>query len=742
MMDSVRIAFLCGLVTMGLLGCQKPCATTADCGAGEVCAAALCRELNCEEAMLVTDPATGACVALSGCYLTQEQRTWQTCQEDPCTGLAETSCISDTRCQPSYAVTEIESRPGEGFHLSGCDGSGGQSDDGSAPGVNNGDRPKHGAFDAECPMRTQSHTYAGCRAVPQLPSQDPCKTLTQKQCESRPDCTPLAPNPCGINGICFDTTGTDKGMCTDLHPLSQGGCEAANQMTCLLNPACQPIGTPCYCPPGGSCECSGGVFKGCESNDRLRRCSSSADCRSGERCDNDEACIAPRTFTSPPIQPSGPGAPDCLGACVPMGCAGLGESQCNANPACDAGHYRTVCRLKYYGTDGAPSCSFDSSRAGITGGTCGCGSEYLGCAEQNPPTELAAERSLLVRDPEIIDDPAFNLRAVLTKLAPAGQVDLFTRSLLSQIMSDQPLANGATAKARPGFSKLYGELDVAQPQLAQRFSALMATTALINRLDLASSQNCGEARLSFAMTTAYKNGNQRLTMIVELKVPDDGHECQTVAQRWAELSLLQDAAERRTRLIALYDELLTPAHLGQIRTNEFVNPGTDEPWELREFHLRPTDGMPAQAPVAQTMNPLQIGNPELLAWVNANVAGLQSGTAIIPQKFLAAASSEDGARLFLGAEVKDPAMLAVEKSLNALSCAGCHLTETKSPFVHIGERLAQKVGSAYRPSGRAVIDDFLQQELIKRKALLARVQSGANALIAQPWRPAIQGRVH
>ena len=692
--------------------------------------------------MRVIDPKTGACVALSGCFLTPEQRSWQTCQDDPCAGLAETSCISDERCQPSYTITNIESPPGAGLNLSGCDGSGRASSDGTAPGVNNGDRPKHGAFNAECPMRTQSQTYAGCRMVPQIAPQDPCNTLTRKQCEARTDCTPLASNLCGSNGICADPTGTDKGMCTDLHPLSRGGCELADRMTCLLSPSCQPIGTPCYCPPGGSCECSGGIFQGCESNDRLRRCSTSADCRSGERCDNDEACIAPRTFTSPPTPPSGPGAPDCLGACVPMGCAGLGEQQCNANPACDAGRYRTVCRLKYYGTDVAPACTFDSSRAGVAAGTCGCGSEYVGCAAQNPLAELAAERSLLVRDPEIIDDPAFSLRSVLTKLAPAGQVDAFTRSLLSQIMSGQRLANGATPAVRPGFGKLYEQLDVAQPWLAQRFSAMMATTALINRLDLATSQNCGEARLSFAMTTAYTNGNQRLTMIVELKVPDDGNGCKTVAQRWAELSLLQDAAERRTRLIALYEELLTPAHLGQIRTNEFVNPGRDEPWELREFHLRPADGLIEQVPVAQTINPLQSGNSELLGWVNLNAAGLLAGTAIIPQKFLAASSSEDGARLLLSPQVTDPTVLAVEKSLNALSCAGCHLTETKSPFVHIGERLAQKVGSAYRPSGRAVIDDFLQQELVKRKALLTGVLADANALSAQEWRPAFQGRVH
>jgi hypothetical protein len=90
----------------------------------------------------------------------------------------------------------------------------------------------------------------------------------------------------------------------------------------------------------------------------------------------------------------------------------------------------------------------------------------------------------------------------------------------------------------------------------------------------------------------------------------------------------------------------------------------------------------------------------------------------------------------------DPVVLGVEKSVNGLACAGCHLTETKSPFVHIGERLAKKVGGQYRPVGRAVIDDFLQKELVKRTAVLTRVLTGTQALIASDWRPLVQARVH
>ncbi len=268
------------------------------------------------------------------------------------------------------------------------------------------------------------------------------------------------------------------------------------------------------------------------------------------------------------------------------------------------------------------------------------------------------------------------------------------------------------------------------------------TTALINRLDLATTSDCGEARLSFAMDTGYGDGNQRLTMIVELKVPDDGNGCKTVAQQWAELSLLDDVTTRRSKLEALYGALLKPEHLGQLRTNEFINPTADEPWELRELHLRPADGMLQLAPVAQTVDPAQLTQPALQAWLSANTAGLQAGTAIIPAQFLAAASTENGGRLDLTGLTTDASLPGLGKALNALTCAGCHLTETKSPFVHIGERLGTPTGQTFRPGGRAVIDEFLQQELPKRGAILQSVLSGTRALAAKNWRPAHLARVH
>ena len=762
---------LWGAVLLGA-GCSKPCSTTSQCGDSEVCAAALCQALSCETAALLRDPKSGQCVALSGCFLTEDQRSWETCAEDPCKGKDESSCIEDARCQPGYNNPDVRlERYGDLTSSNiGCSGGGFDGDVapvpdsrgfGQQPGVNNGDLPKHPAPLASACLSGSARVFSGCRAVPQIAPQKSCVELTSTQCTSRRDCTtdpsrglqtdPVIPRPTvGINEGQPSQPGSAQlgrnlGQCFDRNPRSTS-CGAGDALSCLTNPECQAVGSACYCPPGAECSCDGGRFMGCESNDRLRRCSSSADCRSGERCDNDEACIAPRTFIGGAAGNVGtPGGGSCLGACVPTGCAGMGESRCNDSDACDGGKYGTVCRPKPYCQSGNVAADdFESVAPGDgTGNQCGCETVFAGCSAVAPLHDLRPERSLLVRDGAILEDPAFQLQTVLTKLAPSGQVDAFVRSLLNQVGTSRRLSNGAQAPDRKGFTSFLPEIQASQAGITSRFAKLMHTTSLVNRLDLASAGNCGEARITYAMSSAYVNGDQRMTMIFELKVPDDGNGCKTVAQRWAELSLVDSAAERRTRLIALYDELLKPASLGQLRTNEFINRTSFEAWELREFHLD-TSGMPEQVPVAQTVDPIYAQNSALLTWVRNNTAAIKDGTAIIPNQYLAAASTEDGGRIRLPGSSTDKALKETEAALNGLACSGCHLTETKSPFVHVGERLGKRESAGtYRPTGRAVIDEFMQTELPKRATLMKNVLSGTgHNLVAGDWRPAVRTRVH
>ncbi len=767
-MRTPRLAWMFGLAAVWLLGCDTPCETTAQCGDDGMCVAALCQPLTCEKTIFAVDPTSGECVPLSGCFMSEAQRSWHTCGDDPCLGQDETSCIADARCQPVYSNPQVESSRtrGLGGVVDASIGCGEvntsepkRSPDGqlAAAGVNNGEAPKH-RQDRSCfPADNSARVFSLCRAVPSIPKQRRCELLTDAECKLRRDCMNNPPNSGGIsfggttqpvpapgpvgqpgrrdvNTPPDDSVLFDRGQCFTRHEPPAESCAGASGSACLLSPGCQPIGSHCYCPPGGRCDCGGGEFLACEGNDRLRRCTSNAECGANERCDNDEACITPRTFSSPPSRDAQPGSASCIGACVPRGCAGMGERMCNEHPECDGGSYGTVCRPKpYCRSGGVLDLSPDSS-------SCGCDAEFVGCAEQKPLSELRSERSLLVRDPEIIDDPAFSIDRVFGRLAPAGKVDEFTRALLRQIGENKLLSNGASTQSRQGYLTFLNELKPDTAGVSARLAGVMHTTALINRIDLAKPGSCGEARLTYALTRAYSDGNQRMTMIVELRVPDDGNGCRSVAQRWAELSLYDSPAERRSRLIALYDELLSPAHLGQLRTNEFLNRTALEPWELREFHLD-GGGLPELVPVAQSVDTRWRDSSAFLAWVRENSSALHAGNAEVPRQYLAASSREDGGRLLLSGS--DGVLRTAENDLNAQSCAGCHLTETKSPFVHIGERLGKRLpGSmSYQPIGRAVIDSFLQKELVTRAANLRKLQSGVPLTLLSGQRSGL-ARVH
>lgn len=750
------VAWIFGITALWLGGCNKPCESTSQCGASEMCVASLCEELSCDKTIFAVNPASGVCTPLSGCYLTAEQLAWKSCAADPCAELDENSCVSDSRCQPAYANPNVEppkvsllggGRGGD-VAIGAIDCVGGgivppglppDSTNATAPGVNTGETPKHPRTSSGCSnIDNSARVYSGCRTAPQIEPQKSCESLTATQCGTRRDCTTSPDSggkdilvPPSDTRVASPNTGIDTplflGQCFSRFAQPATDCASAGTVTsCLLNPACQPIGTRCYCPPGGKCSCDGGAYMGCEPNDRLRRCSSSAECRSDERCDRDEACITPRTFTSAPGNAE-PGTGSCVGACVPKGCTGMGERMCNEHPECNGGSYGTVCRPKPYCANGGEDPRVNI--AGPSGGACGCDSEFTGCGELTPVADLRTERSLLVRDPEIIDDPAFRIDTVFGKLAPAGSVDAFTAGLLKQVGASTMLSNGAQTASRNGYSLFLKDLSPDTAGITVRLAGLLHITALVNRLDLAKPGTCGEARLTYALTSAYSDGNQRMTLIVELRVPDDGQGCKLVAQRWAELSLIDSASERLSRLIAIYAELLKPENVGQIRTNEFLNRTGKEPWELREFHLNSATGLLEPANVAQTIDQKYAQSAELLAWVSANTAAIKDGNAVVPDKFLAASSTENGTRLQLGKT--DAASLEAEKSVNSLACAGCHLTETDSPFVHIGERLGKRVGGTigYLPVGRAVIDSFLQKELEGRAKNLRSVLTATRSLL-------------
>ena len=779
-----------------LAGCTnaaKPCQTSNDCSAAEVCAAARCQALSCSDTWYAIDPSDGTCRPLPACGNKEEVRAWVACA-DPCQGLDENSCIFDKRCQPAYATDAnattltAPSAPPTSVGVPGqpCVEGAGAAGAGSPPSNIGG-----------CGGPPSRRTFVGCHANP-LPD-DPCKGLDEtackadarcvadsigvgggcacpagaacdcpnipasptfecrvktcgdytnaKDCEAHPECTdqPTALPTAGAGGggaptpvpnLPVPPQPVDGGVGTPAFGCFNRffGCNGMDEATCLRHGECHPVGTDSYCPPFASCVSSGGKFLFCEPDDGLHRCSSDADCGDG-RCSNDDDVCAP-PVGAPPSGPIGFGAasgivPDdaplppqkCPGLCVPKGCPGYGEAHCVADPSCSPIYslnctpYGGGCGVGLPPNAGAPV----PGSAPICDAST-CQPTFTGCTDHPLPQGVDADKTVLIREPTVVDDPAFAFPQVMSALAGGKDPAPLVTAWLNQLTQAQTV-NGRTAQARTGATAFLSTVARRPDGLIDVGRLGFQTTSLSNRIDLAGPSNCGEARITFALSTGVKDRRHRMTVIVELKQPDDGADCQTVARKWLALGALS-GAELTAALKAIYLPMLTPQGLSQLRTNEFLvgpptspDPMQNEPWQLREWHLG-SNGLLQLAASKQAVDPEAALTPAFDTWVHANGAAVLGGSSVVPDTFLAVTSSENGHRITF--QKSSPDDWKVENALNQQACAGCHTTEFNTAFAHVGER--------FQGTGRAEISEFLRKELPKRAVNLLRAAGGLTKL--------------
>jgi hypothetical protein len=675
-----RLAFLLILTA----GCShKPCAVTSECGNGEACVAAHCQALSCSDTWSATDPATGICTPLSGCADHSTVASWQPC-DDPCAGLGERDCKAQSVCQSTYYAPQA---------ISGGAGSSGNG------------------------------LFRSCRAIAQ--TVDPCASLSQSACSSDSRCQvdfggsgcdcaagfqcncPPPPAPTCRSKSCGELTSADecnaRNDCTTSQPqflptpVSSGstqpksqpatqcfglsGCVGANEQDCQKQRSCAPAYD------------SGGHFATCEQQDFSIHCGSHSDCDGGQRCNVN-------------------------GICVVEGCAGENEAECNADLHCEP-IYALQCSPYANGGGGGAGGGLCGPN-GASGGSgplpqeappinCGsCEPTFSGC--QAASTGCDTGKSVMVRDPAILDDPFWSLPRVLG-LVSGADANLVADGWLTQL-GTAATVDGKPSAARTGAAQFIAALPHRSDGTLDASKLGLVPTSLSNRLDLADGSSCGEARITYALAIGVTDRRHRMTVIVELRQPDDGARCHTIAQTWVGLSKL-DGAALQSALQAIYSPLLTPANLKQVRTNEFLvgpDQGTPQAWELREFHLG------ADARLHQVLLPLQVdpaavaAAPDFLTWAQANSVGLQRGTVTFPTQYQVPTGSEDGSRVTLSDSV-------VADLVNKSTCAGCHTTATNSAFAHVAER--------FQGSGRAEISQFLEGELQKRATHLGLVASGA-----------------
>jgi hypothetical protein len=418
--------FCFAFVAATLAGCAgKPCATTSQCGSGEVCASATCQALSCNSTYYAVDPSDGSCRPLPACGNRDDVRGWASCT-DPCMGMREDDCIADPRCQPAYVTDSsgVTCTAGDEVFNAG---------------------QLNGAIPSNC---SGSRTFAGCRAN-QL-RVDPCAGLDQPSCDKDSRCVgaeppidegcecPASPDggvcncpavpaggySCRVKGCSdyttaadcrrdstctveggsstfpgFGTSGSSGGTTTTDNnappPLGAdqpfygcydkgfGSCFGMDEGTCLRHSECHPVGGSCYCPSGASCSCDGGKFVLCEPDDGLKRCNSDNDCGGDQRCNNDEACAPPVNGTPQPIFNTGPvpdglttksdpAAPSCPGLCVPKGCSGDQEKRCVGDSTCEP-IYALECSPYGGGFGGEDSPPSSFCGGGLTNDSAGAG---------------------------------------------------------------------------------------------------------------------------------------------------------------------------------------------------------------------------------------------------------------------------------------------------------------------------------------------------------------------------------
>ncbi len=638
---------------------------------------------------------------------------------DPCAGLDTTQCAADPRC-----VGESLATPGVG-----CD----------CPTDSNctcGGDPAGPVF--ECRIK-------GCNDY-----------ATQKDCEAHPECTDQSSAQTNGGGLQGPTpTPTPNGAPAPFSPPAFDGgvpdpsfsgcfpkffgCSGMDEHTCLAHPECHAVGTPCYCPPNASCVCGNGKFLFCEPDDGLKRCDTDVDCDGTQRCSNDEQCAPPigsggggpvgfgasGGATSSGVQPDSDPVPpvQCAGLCVPKGCTGYAENRCNTDPTCHPIYSLNCSPYGGGGFNGGPCASGTPPSNGggagtpVCGGGGGCEPSFSGCVDADPLPNVDPDRSVLLRTPTVVDDPSFAFDTVMAKLANGADVGPFVTSWLNQIGSDATV-DGRVATARSGAAAYLSTLPRRADGMFDVAKLGFQVTSLSNRLDLAGVSNCGEARITYALAGGLTDRRHRMTVIVELKQPDDGMSCVSVAKKWLALSQLSDA-DLTQAAKAIYAPLLTAANVNQVRTNEFlVGPQTDpdptlQPWELREWRMG-TDGALHLSLSKQAVDPQIALTDAFTTWAQTNEAVILAGNAQVPDEYLAVTSSENGSRINLN--VQDAQSFEMATALDKMACAGCHTTEFNTAFAHVAER--------FNGTGRAQISEFLRNELPKRAYHLNNVANG------------------
>lgn len=364
------------------------------------------------------------------------------------------------------------------------------------------------------------------------------------------------------------------------------------------------------------------------------------------------------------------------------------------------------------------------------------------------PSAIDPARSLIIRDPSVVEDPTRTFNPCTGVGTPMG---VWTFGYLMQEMANQPMTGINPSKfVRTWLKNWENNLVINGWGVAarQRVKDIVITPwetasggpgapldlkiapfkllAIVNRIDLRgnsgyTTNNAGEARFVFGVIDRRNKGCLISEMTVILEYGIDQPDCNGVinwAQQWVNLSSLplgspayNAALEAITQQFAkagVAPAKVNGSALNQVRTNEFL-PAPTGPWELREFRLTmtkedpfPPTGDLIETTVKQTPDAILNNTNTLADYINANCVPILTDSHIVPLAFprsfldpplpnppgFLGGNSPVPPAFWnapgIGCDPSPPGDTRFKFSFN--TCSGCHQAETLTRFYHIEPR--------------------------------------------------------
>ncbi|ALN60712.1 hypothetical protein GLE_5371 [Lysobacter enzymogenes] len=341
-----------------------------------------------------------------------------------------------------------------------------------------------------------------------------------------------------------------------------------------------------------------------------------------------------------------------------------------------------------------------------------------------PSAPVRPERSLLITDPRVVEDPTRTFDVCTGAGNPNGA---WTFKTLMTNMANQPVSGISPSTFVKNWLTNWSAGGVintfpvpARPQINSQILALWPTVAstgeldlnkspfrliaIVNRMDLRSNGgygggDAGEGRFIFGMVRRNANGTcTTLPGLVIAEYAQQARGCPAVrslARRWGALGSMSLGSPAYNSALQALTDGFTAANaapskpnrsaINQVRSNEFLQ----NPWMLEEFRL-PRGGGQLAMTLAKLTPHHSLNNTALLGnYINANAAAIVAGTYDIPLSYLGQPMATGSVRNISPQQAWNAPGVGnnLRNTFSLNTCDACHGRETQdTSFMHVSTR--------------------------------------------------------